>query len=55
MSEVGERLEEQLGAAEEAGIAGITASELLHSAHRATPKSARPWVGRSVHHVANLA
>src|ERR1035437_6937439 len=37
MNEVGERLEEQLGPTEEVGIAAITASELLHGVHRATP------------------
>jgi tRNA(fMet)-specific endonuclease VapC len=36
MTEVSARLEEQLGAAEEVGIASITASELLHGVHRAT-------------------
>jgi tRNA(fMet)-specific endonuclease VapC len=38
MNEVSERLEEQLGPAEEVGIASITASELLHGVHRATPE-----------------
>ena len=38
MHEVSGRLEEQLGAAEEVGIAAITASELLHGAHRARPE-----------------
>jgi tRNA(fMet)-specific endonuclease VapC len=38
MYEVSGRLEEQLGAAEEVGIAAITASELLHGVHRATPE-----------------
>ncbi len=32
------RLEELLGPAEEVGIAAITASELLHGVHRATPE-----------------
>jgi tRNA(fMet)-specific endonuclease VapC len=32
------RLEEQLGPDEEVGIATITASELLHGVHRATPE-----------------
>ena len=36
MSEVAARLEEQLGAAEDVGIAAITASELLHGVHRAS-------------------
>ncbi len=36
MAEVSRRLEEQLGADEEVGIAAITASELLHGVHRAT-------------------
>jgi tRNA(fMet)-specific endonuclease VapC len=36
MSEVSDRLEEQLGSTEEVGIAAITASELLHGVHRAT-------------------
>ena len=38
MAEVSERLEEQLGPDEEVGIAAITASELLHGVHRATPE-----------------
>lgn len=38
MAEVSARLEEQLGAAEEVGIAAITAAELLHGVHRATPE-----------------
>jgi tRNA(fMet)-specific endonuclease VapC len=38
MDEVGKRLEEQLGPMEEVGIAAITASELLHGVHRATPE-----------------
>jgi tRNA(fMet)-specific endonuclease VapC len=38
MREVSARLEDQLGAAEEVGIAAITASELLHGVHRATPE-----------------
>jgi tRNA(fMet)-specific endonuclease VapC len=38
MNEVSGRLEEQLGSAEEVGIAAITASELLHGVHRATPE-----------------
>jgi tRNA(fMet)-specific endonuclease VapC len=37
MTEVSARLEEQVGPAEEVGIAAITASELLHGVHRATP------------------
>ena len=37
MAEVSERLEELLGPDEEVGIAAITASELLHGVHRATP------------------
>jgi tRNA(fMet)-specific endonuclease VapC len=36
MAEVSARLEDQLGADEEVGIAAITASELLHGVHRAT-------------------
>jgi tRNA(fMet)-specific endonuclease VapC len=35
---VGRRLEDSLGAGEEVGIATITASELLHGVHRATPE-----------------
>jgi tRNA(fMet)-specific endonuclease VapC len=38
MAEVSTRLEEHLGADEEVGIAAITASELLHGVHRATPE-----------------
>jgi tRNA(fMet)-specific endonuclease VapC len=38
MDEVSGHLEAQLGATEEVGIATITASELLHSVHRATPE-----------------
>jgi tRNA(fMet)-specific endonuclease VapC len=38
MNEVSGRLEEQLGSTEEVGIAAITASELLHGVHRATPE-----------------
>ena len=38
MTEVAARLEAQLGAAEEVGIAAITASELLHGVHRASPE-----------------
>jgi tRNA(fMet)-specific endonuclease VapC len=38
MAQVSGRLEEQLGPDEEVGIAAITASELLHGAHRATPE-----------------
>jgi tRNA(fMet)-specific endonuclease VapC len=38
MDEVSEHLEAQLGATEEVGIAAITASELLHGVHRATPE-----------------
>lgn len=36
MCSVGDRLEDVLGAEEEVGIATITASELLHSVHRAS-------------------
>ncbi len=38
MAEVSGRLEGQLGPDEEVGIAAITASELLHGVHRATPE-----------------
>jgi tRNA(fMet)-specific endonuclease VapC len=38
MAEVSGRLEEHLGPDEEVGIAAITASELLHGVHRATPE-----------------
>ena len=38
MAEVSARLEHQLGADEEVGIAAITASELLNGVHRATPE-----------------
>jgi tRNA(fMet)-specific endonuclease VapC len=38
MAAVSERLEEQLGPAEEVAIAAITASELLHGVHRASPE-----------------
>jgi tRNA(fMet)-specific endonuclease VapC len=38
MNEVSKRLEGQLGPTEEVGIAAITASELLHGVHRATPE-----------------
>jgi tRNA(fMet)-specific endonuclease VapC len=38
MAEVSTRLEGQLGPDEEVGIAAITASELLHGVHRATPE-----------------
>ena len=38
MAEVTNRLEQQLGPAEDVGIAAITASELLHGVHRATAK-----------------
>jgi tRNA(fMet)-specific endonuclease VapC len=38
MAEVSGRLDEQLGADEQVGIAAITASELLHGVHRATPE-----------------
>jgi tRNA(fMet)-specific endonuclease VapC len=38
MHEVGGHLEEQLGPTEEVGIAAITAAELLHGVHRATPE-----------------
>lgn len=38
MNEVSKRLEKQLGSDEEVGIAAITASELLHGVHRASPE-----------------
>jgi tRNA(fMet)-specific endonuclease VapC len=38
MTAVSERLEEQLGPDEDVAIAAITASELLHSVHRASPE-----------------
>jgi tRNA(fMet)-specific endonuclease VapC len=38
MAEVSGRLVEQLGPDEQVGIAAITASELLHGVHRASPK-----------------
>lgn len=38
MATVGRRLEARLGGGEEVAIAAITASELLHGAHRATPE-----------------
>ena len=38
MAEVSARLEEQLEPDEEVGIAAITASELLHGVHRASPE-----------------
>ena len=38
MAEAGRRLEATLGPAEDVGIAAITASELLHGVHRATPE-----------------
>ncbi len=38
MAEVSGRLEEQLGPDEQVGIAAITASELLHGVHRASPE-----------------
>jgi tRNA(fMet)-specific endonuclease VapC len=38
MAEVSRRLERQLGPDEEVGVAAITASELLHGVHRATPE-----------------
>jgi tRNA(fMet)-specific endonuclease VapC len=38
MYQVSRRLEAQLGPAEEVGIAAITASELLHGVHRASPE-----------------
>ena len=38
MAEASGRLAEQLGPDEEVGIAAITASELLHGMHRATPE-----------------
>jgi tRNA(fMet)-specific endonuclease VapC len=37
MAGVAERLESELGGSEEVAIAAITASELLHGVHRATP------------------
>jgi len=37
MNEISGRLEDQLGPTEEVGIAAITASELLHGVHQATP------------------
>lgn len=40
MATVGARLENELGAAEEVGIATITASELLHGVHRAAQEHA---------------
>ena len=36
MAEVSQRLEQQLGPAEDVAIAAITASELLHGVHRAS-------------------
>lgn len=38
MTEVSGQLEGQLGPTEEVGIAAITASELLHGVHRASPE-----------------
>lgn len=38
VTKVSRRLEDQLGPSEEVGIAVITASELLHGVHRATPQ-----------------
>jgi tRNA(fMet)-specific endonuclease VapC len=38
MADASARLAEQLGPDEEVGIAAITASELLHGVHRATPQ-----------------
>lgn len=38
MAQVAARLTRQLGMSEETGIATITASELLHGVHRATPE-----------------
>lgn len=38
MTIIAARLTRELGAAEETGIAAITASELLHGVHRATPQ-----------------
>ena len=38
MADVSARLEAQLGPEEQVGIAAITASELLHGVHRATPE-----------------
>jgi len=38
MAEVSARLESELGSGEEVGIAAITASELLHGVHRASPE-----------------
>jgi len=40
--DVAGRLEAQLGASEEVGIAAITASELLHGVHRATEEHRGP-------------
>lgn len=39
MAQVSARLEEQLGPDEDVGIAAITASELLHGVHRASPEN----------------
>jgi len=38
MAEIASRLESELGAGEEVGMAAITASELLHGVHRASPR-----------------
>ena len=38
MAEITQWLEDELGPAEDVGIAAITASELLHGVHRATPE-----------------
>lgn len=38
LAEVMTRLAKQLGVTEETGIAAVTASELLHGVHRATPQ-----------------
>lgn len=38
MTDAGRVLEDQLGPDEDVGIAAITASELLHGVHRATPE-----------------
>jgi tRNA(fMet)-specific endonuclease VapC len=42
MSTVGARLTEALGEREPVGMAAITASELLHGVHRATPEHQAP-------------
>ncbi|MGQ0843623.1 MAG: PIN domain-containing protein [Sporichthyaceae bacterium] len=38
MAEVSSRLQREIGGSEEVAIAAITASELLHGVHRATPR-----------------